>query len=188
MGEGIRRSGIPRAEVFLTTKFNRDWHSRDGVRTAFGPGSPPAGRGLPRPVPGPLAQPRAGAVRRGLRRPAATGPRTGPSAPGESPTSSPPTCEQVRAAGLERAAQPGPARPGARPARHSWHTTATHGILTAAYSPLGRNGGFLADPAITGPAAELGQTPAQIVLRWHVQQGRVAVPKSASDARQRRKP
>lgn len=35
VGEGIRRSGIARKDLFLTTKFNKDWHSRDGVRTAF---------------------------------------------------------------------------------------------------------------------------------------------------------
>jgi 2,5-diketo-D-gluconate reductase A len=60
-----------------------------------------------------------------------------------------------------------------------------HGILTAAYSPLGRNGSFLEQPAITGAATDLGKTPAQIVLRWHVQHGRVAVPKSADNRRQR---
>ena len=33
VGQGIRDSGIDRSEIFLTTKFNREWHSVDGVRT-----------------------------------------------------------------------------------------------------------------------------------------------------------
>ena len=35
VGEGIRRSGIDRSEMFITTKFNRAWHSIDGVRRAW---------------------------------------------------------------------------------------------------------------------------------------------------------
>ena len=35
VGQGIRDSGIDRSEIFLTTKFNRNWHSVDGVRTAY---------------------------------------------------------------------------------------------------------------------------------------------------------
>ena len=35
VGQGIRDSGIDRSEVFLTTKFNRKWHSVDGVRQAY---------------------------------------------------------------------------------------------------------------------------------------------------------
>src|SRR6478609_250108 len=35
VGEGIRNSGIDRAEVFVTTKFNRKWHSVEGARQAY---------------------------------------------------------------------------------------------------------------------------------------------------------
>ena len=34
VGEGLRRAGLPRAEVFVTSKFNRQWHSVDGARQA----------------------------------------------------------------------------------------------------------------------------------------------------------
>lgn len=51
------------------------------------------------------------------------------------------------------------------------------------YSPLGR-GDLLRDPVVTGIAERLGRTPAQIVLRWHIQQPRVcAIPKSADPKR-----
>jgi diketogulonate reductase-like aldo/keto reductase len=57
------------------------------------------------------------------------------------------------------------------------------GIVVEAYSPLGQ-GGDLEDPAIVEVAEQLGVTPAQVVLRWHVQQGRVVIPKSMSPERQ----
>ena len=57
-----------------------------------------------------------------------------------------------------------------------------HGIATEAWSPLAQ-GALLADPAIQEIAARHGRTPAQIILRWHLQQGRVVIPKSVTPAR-----
>jgi 2,5-diketo-D-gluconate reductase A len=59
-----------------------------------------------------------------------------------------------------------------------------HGICTQAWSPLGRRS-VVADPVVTELASKYARTPAQIVLRWHVQQGIVAIPKSANAERQR---
>jgi 2,5-diketo-D-gluconate reductase A len=56
------------------------------------------------------------------------------------------------------------------------------GIMTEAWSPLGR-GHVLADPVVLALAAEHGRTPAQIILRWHVQLGNIAIPKASSEAR-----
>lgn len=61
-----------------------------------------------------------------------------------------------------------------------------HGIVTEAYSPLGGQrgvGGFLAQRPLVEVAERLGVTPAQVVLRWHVQHGIVAIPKSGSASR-----
>lgn len=54
------------------------------------------------------------------------------------------------------------------------------GIATQAWSPLGQGGELLQDPVVVTIAEELGDgvTPAQVVLRWHVQHGFVAIPKS----------
>jgi len=60
---------------------------------------------------------------------------------------------------------------------------ADHGILTVSYSPLGRAGELLRHPLLEGVARSHGKTPAQIVLRWHVQQGLVPIPKSADPRR-----
>src|SRR6478609_7378393 len=59
---------------------------------------------------------------------------------------------------------------------------AAHGIATEAWSPLAQ-GALLSDPAITEIAARHGRTPAQVVLRWHLQQGRVVIPKSVTPNR-----
>ncbi|MEU9455484.1 aldo/keto reductase [Streptomyces sp. NPDC048277] len=59
------------------------------------------------------------------------------------------------------------------------------GIVTESWSPLGRDGGLLRDPAVVSVAEALGVTPAQVVLRWHVQLGAVVIPKSADAGRQR---
>lgn len=57
-----------------------------------------------------------------------------------------------------------------------------HSILTEAWSPLAR-GRVLDDPVLAGIAAKHGRTPAQIVLRWHVQLGNVVIPKASSPER-----
>ena len=56
------------------------------------------------------------------------------------------------------------------------------GIATEAWSPLAQ-GGLLADPVIADVAARAGRTPAQVILRWHLQQGRIAIPKSVTPSR-----
>jgi diketogulonate reductase-like aldo/keto reductase len=56
------------------------------------------------------------------------------------------------------------------------------GILTEAWSPLGR-GHVLAGPVVLALAAEHRRTAAQIILRWHIQLGNIAIPKASSEAR-----
>lgn len=70
---------------------------------------------------------------------------------------------------------------------------AEHGILTQAWSPIGGitfypgwgddRKNVMADPIIAAIAREHGKTPAQVMLRWHLQQGRSAIPKSTNPAR-----
>ncbi|WP_320672082.1 aldo/keto reductase [Patulibacter defluvii] len=59
---------------------------------------------------------------------------------------------------------------------------AEHGIVTEAWSPLAQ-GAVLDDPAITAIAAAHDRTPAQVVLRWHVELGNVVIPKSVTPSR-----
>ena len=57
-----------------------------------------------------------------------------------------------------------------------------HGIATEAWSPIAQ-GGVLEDSTITQIADKVGKTPAQVVLRWHIQRGDIIFPKSVTPAR-----
>lgn len=57
-----------------------------------------------------------------------------------------------------------------------------HDIATEAWSPLGQ-GQLLDDPTITKVAEAYGKTPAQAILRWHLQTGNIAIPKSVTPER-----
>jgi len=58
-----------------------------------------------------------------------------------------------------------------------------HGILTEAWGPLGQNQGLLDEPGLVAVAEKHGRTPAQVVLRWHIQVGNVVIPKSVTPSR-----
>ncbi|AOT62576.1 MULTISPECIES: aldo/keto reductase [Streptomyces] len=60
---------------------------------------------------------------------------------------------------------------------------ARHGIATEAWSPLGQGRGLLEVPAVAAVARKHGRTPAQVVLRWHLQLGNVVIPKSVTPSR-----
>jgi 2,5-diketo-D-gluconate reductase A len=72
---------------------------------------------------------------------------------------------------------------------------ADHGIITQAWSPIGgvtfypgwakstKHTSALEDPTINTIAKGYGKTPAQVMLRWHLQRGRSAIPKSANPGR-----
>ncbi|MBK3642949.1 aldo/keto reductase [Streptomyces sp. MBT33] len=65
----------------------------------------------------------------------------------------------------------------------AFHTA--KGIVTESWSPLGRGSDLLDDPALVPIAEDLGVTPGQVVLRWHIQLGAVPIPKSSDPGRQR---
>ncbi len=63
-------------------------------------------------------------------------------------------------------------------------TSAAHNIRVESWSPLGGGkGGLLDDPTITRLAGEHHKTPAQIIIRWHLQNGLIVIPKSVHEAR-----
>ena len=67
-----------------------------------------------------------------------------------------------------------------QPELRRWHKQ--HGILTEAWSPLGQ-GSILDDRVIERVALEHQRTPAQVILRWHLQLGNVVIPKSVTPKR-----
>ncbi|GIF15746.1 aldo/keto reductase [Actinoplanes teichomyceticus] len=66
--------------------------------------------------------------------------------------------------------------------RETAAAAAARGIATEAWSPLAQ-GAVLTEAPIVAAARAHGVTPAQVVLRWHLQQGRIVIPKSVTPAR-----
>lgn len=60
---------------------------------------------------------------------------------------------------------------------------AEHQIRTEAWGPIGQGGDLLDDPTVVEIADRVGRSPAQVVIRWHLQLGTIAIPKSATPAR-----
>jgi 2,5-diketo-D-gluconate reductase A len=56
------------------------------------------------------------------------------------------------------------------------------GIATEAWSPLGQ-GSLLSNPTVTAVADAQGKTPAQVLIRWHIQLGNIVIPKSVTPER-----
>jgi 2,5-diketo-D-gluconate reductase A len=182
VGEGMRASGVRRADVFITTKFNRQWHSVEGVRRACEASLTRLGTDYidlllihwPNPD-----QDRYVEAFRGLLRVLDAG--------------------LVRAIGvsnfkpahlqrlLDLGLVPHVNQIQLDPYRRRDDLVAIHranGIITETWSPLGRGDTMLQDPVIGAIARRHGRTPAQIVLRWHVQSGYVPTPKSGHPERQ----
>ncbi|MBV1777773.1 aldo/keto reductase [Paeniglutamicibacter sp. ABSL32-1] len=183
IGEGIRRSGIARDDLWVTSKLSLPGHSRAGAIHSY---DAALGRmGLecldlylihwPNPQLGGYVE-----ACRGLQDLVDAGRLRAWGVSNFKATH----LDEVLAAGLKPAVNQIQVDPQ-HPQSSLLEANAARGIATGAYSPLGRAGEFLSDPAITGPATAHAKTPAQIVLRWHLDAGRLAVPKSASDARQR---
>ena len=59
----------------------------------------------------------------------------------------------------------------------------SQGIVTEAWSPLGAGNDLLEDPTLAAIAARYGKTPGQVVLRWHIDLGIVAIPRSSNPDR-----
>jgi diketogulonate reductase-like aldo/keto reductase len=58
-----------------------------------------------------------------------------------------------------------------------------HGVATEAWSPLAKGGDLLRDPVVQRLAQKHGRTPAQVVLRWHIQLDTIVIPKSVTPER-----
>jgi 2,5-diketo-D-gluconate reductase A len=68
-----------------------------------------------------------------------------------------------------------------RPEQRAYNSE--QGIVTEAWSPLGAGNDLLENPTLAAIAAKYGKTPGQVVLRWHIDLGTVAIPRSANPVR-----
>jgi 2,5-diketo-D-gluconate reductase A len=182
VGRGIRASGVDRDEVFVTTKFNERWHGFEEAQQAFATSAERLG--LDRidlllihwPVP---RKDRYVAAWRGLVKLLEDGKVRAIGVSNFKPAHIDRLLGETGVAPHVNQVQLDP-RIG-RADQRSYH--AAHGIVTESWSPIGQGGGLLADPAIAGVARRHSKTPAQIVLRWHVQLGLIPIPKTSRPQR-----
>ncbi len=183
VGQGIRDSGIDRSEIFLTTKFNRKWHSVDGVRQAYQASRERLGVDYidlllvhwPNPD-----QDRYVEAVQGLQALLEAGELRAIGVSNYKPAHLQRVLEETGIVPDVNQIQLSPYTPRAE--SRSYH--AEHGIVTESYSPLGASGGELRnDPPITEIAKGHGKSPTQVVLRWHIQLGLVAIPRSGNPGR-----
>jgi 2,5-diketo-D-gluconate reductase A len=182
VGEGLRASGVRREDVFITTKFNRQWHSVQGVRQACEASLKRLGTDYvdlllihwPNPDQDRYVEAFQGLVRvleAGLVRAIGTS------------NFKPAHLQRLFDLGLV----PHVNQIQLDPTRRRDDLVAIHrakGIVTETWSPLGRGDTMLQDPVIGAIARQHERTPAQIVLRWHVQSGYIPTPKSGHPERQ----
>jgi 2,5-diketo-D-gluconate reductase A len=180
VAEGVRRSGIARDEVFITTKFNKKWHSRRGVREAFEHAIARLNVDYidlfvvhwPNPDHGEYVEAVEGLdslMREGLIRGVGVS------------NFKPAHLDRLFDVGLvpdvnQIQLDPRHTRNSARALHREY------GIVTQCWSPLGRDSGLRGDPVVLTLAEKYGRTPSQIILRWHTQQGYSAIPKASSRA------
>lgn len=182
VGEGVRNSGVAREQIFVTTKFNRKWHSVDGARQACEASLERLGLDYidlllvhwPNPDQDRYVEAYQGLVRlldAGVVRAIGTS------------NFKPAHLQRLFDLGLVPAVN----QIQLDPYHRRDELVALHkekGIVTESWRPLGCGNAMLSDPAVTAIAEAHGRTPAQVLLRWQVQQGFVTCPKSADPARQ----
>lgn len=179
VGRAVNGSGIPREELFISSKFNKESHSVDGVQRAYDESLRSLGLDYLDlflchwPVP---AQDKYPEAWKGLVRLLEQG-RV--KAIGVSNFKAAHLSRIIDATGVIPDVNQIQLSPDiARVAPRALH--AELGILTEAWSPLGRESGLRENPLIAGIAARHGKTAAQVLLRWHVQHGIVAIPQASN--------
>ncbi|WP_347558864.1 aldo/keto reductase [Robbsia sp. KACC 23696] len=182
VGEGIRRSHVPRDQVFVTTKFNKRWHSVDGAKVACEASLKRLGLDYidlllihwPNPDQDRYVDAFRGLVKlldAGVVRAIGT--------------------SNFKPAHLQKLFDAGMVPHVNQIQLDPMHTRSdivtihqARGIVTEAWSPLGRDSALLKTPVIVDISNRIGRTEAQVVLRWHVQQGIIPTPKSSAATRQ----
>lgn len=183
VGQALADSGLPRDEVFITSKLNNNFHDGDAAVQAFERSMEALGIEqldlflIHWPLP---AVDRYVEAWQALERLYRAG--------------------RVRAIGVSNFHQPHLRRlfdeTGVVPAVNQIEVSPylvqdplrafcrNHDIAVEAWSPIAR-GKVIDDPVIGAVAAEVGRTPAQVTLRWHVQRGDIVFPKSSRPERMR---
>jgi 2,5-diketo-D-gluconate reductase A len=183
VGKGIRDAGVDRAEVFVTSKLNNGFHRRDDARRAFDKTLAALEFDyvdlflihwpLPTRYDGDFVSTwRTLEEFKNDGRARSIG------------------VSNFQVAHLRRLADDTDTTPSVNQIEvHPYFTNdevraygAQHGIATEAWSPIAQ-GRVLGDPVVARIAEATGKTPAQVVLRWHIQRGDIVFPKSVTQQR-----
>lgn len=178
VGEAIRASGVPRDDIFLTTKFQKKWHGRDSVKEALEHTLRRLGVDevdmylvhWPNPDQDRYMEACQGMeeLHQGVKIK-----NWGVS------NFKPHHLRKVLEAGLRPQVNQVSINPYG-PQSNIQFFNRDHGVASAAYSPLGRGNTLLDEPILWHIGDQHGKTPAQVVLRWHLQQERIVIPRSAN--------
>ena len=182
VGRGIRASGIDRDEVFVTTKLNKRWHGETEVHQAFSNSAERLGLEQidlllihwPNPQ-----QDRYVDAWRGLNQLLDEGKVRAIGVSNFKPAHLDRLLDETGVAPHVNQIQLDPRH--SRPKERGYD--AEHRIVTESWSPIGAGNDLLAEPIVVDLARRRSKTPAQIVLRWHVQLGLIPIPKSAKPSR-----
>jgi 2,5-diketo-D-gluconate reductase A len=183
VGAGLRATGVPRAELFVETKLNAEWHGVREVREAFTDSTRKLGveyldlQLIHWPNP---RQDRYVDAWRGLCRLLDEGLVRAIGVSNFKPAHLERLLDATGVAPAVNQIELNPYVPRLR--ARAFHER--HGIVTQSYSPLDKGGELLREPVVVQAAERLGRTPAQVVLRWHVQQGLAVAVKSSDPERQ----
>ncbi|ROZ62089.1 aldo/keto reductase [Kocuria soli] len=178
VGRGIRTADVPREELFVSSKFNKESHSVDGVQRAYDRSLQALGLDYldmfmchwPVPAQGRYVEAWKGLVKLLHEgRVKAIGVSNFKPAHLEKIISATDVVPDVNQIQLS----PDLARLPPRAVHQSL------GVVTEAWSPIGRESGLRDHPIVVEIAHRTGRTPAQVLLRWHVQQGIVPIPQAA---------
>jgi 2,5-diketo-D-gluconate reductase A len=182
VGRGIRESGLDRAEVFVTSKFNRQWHSVAGVQRAHEASLDRLGLDyldlLLVHWPNPDQDHYVDAVR-GLGELLDSGALRAIGTSNFKPAHLQRVLDETGIVPDVNQIQLNPYT--TRQASRAFHTE--HQIVTESYSPLGASSDLRSDPVINEVAGNYGKSATQVILRWHIQLGLVPIPKSGNPDR-----
>ncbi|HEY3558549.1 MAG TPA: aldo/keto reductase [Kribbella sp.] len=181
-GVGRALKDAPRAEVFVTSKFNKRWHSVDGARQAFEASAERLGVEYldlllihwPNPAQDRYVEAWQGLIalrEAGLVRAIGTS--------NFKPTHLRRLIDETGVAPEVNQVQLSPV--WAKASEREFHRQ--HGIVTEAWSPLGKGTDLLDHPAVQAVAKNHDRSPGQVVLRWETQQNVVPIPKSSDRRR-----
>lgn len=184
VGRALKSSGVDRSEVFVTTKLNVEWHGEDLVSEAFRRSAEQLQLDWidqllihwPNPKQDRFVDAWRGLIRlkeEGLVRSIGV--------------------SNFKVSHLKRLLDETGVAPDvnqielnpfvAREALRAFNQR--HGITTEAWAPIGKGGELLSDPVITAIAERQERTPAQVVLRWQLENGNIAIPKTGNPERLR---